>query len=62
MLRPMMPNSVPVVGQARFRNFYLNTGHGHVGWTMAAGSGQFVADLVAGRKPEIDPQGLLYKG
>ncbi len=61
-LRPMMPNSVPVVGQARFSNFYLNTGHGHVGWTMAAGSGQFVADLVAGRKPEIDPQGLLYKG
>ena len=29
---------------------------------MAAGSGQFLADLVAGRKPEIDPQGLLYKG
>jgi D-amino-acid dehydrogenase len=61
-LRPMMPNSVPVIGQARYRNLYLDTGHGHVGWTMAAGSGQFLADLVAGRKTEIDPQGLLYKG
>jgi D-amino-acid dehydrogenase len=61
-LRPMMPNSVPVIGRARYRNLYLDTGHGHVGWTMAAGSGQFLADLIAGRTPEIDPQGLLYKG
>lgn len=59
-LRPMMPNSVPVIGQARYRNLYLDTGHGHVGWTMACGSGKFLADLVAGRKPEIDPQGLVY--
>jgi D-amino-acid dehydrogenase len=61
-LRPMMPNSVPVIGPARYKNLYLDTGHGHVGWTMAAGSGQFLTDLVAGRKPEIDPQGLLYRG
>lgn len=61
-LRPMMPNSIPVFGLARFRNFYLDTGHGHLGWTMACGSGKFLADLVAGRKPEIDPQGLIYKG
>ncbi|MER8829102.1 D-amino acid dehydrogenase [Mesorhizobium sp. M0938] len=61
-LRPMMPNSVPVIGRARYSNLYLDTGHGHVGWTMACGSGKFLADLVAGRKPEIDPQGLVYKG
>ncbi len=61
-LRPMMPNSIPVFGQARFDNFYLDTGHGHLGWTMACGSGKFLADLVAGRKTEIDPQGLLYRG
>ncbi|MDQ2634865.1 MAG: D-amino acid dehydrogenase [Pseudomonadota bacterium] len=61
-LRPMMPSSVPVIGRARFGNLYLNTGHGHLGWTTAAGSGQFLADLVAGRKPKIDPQGLLYGG
>ena len=35
-LRPMMPNSVPVIGRARYSNLYLDTGHGHVGWTMAA--------------------------
>ena len=61
-LRPMMPNSVPVFGQARYKNLYLDTGHGHLGWTMACGSGKFLADLVAGRKTEIDPQGLVYQG
>ncbi|WP_292306517.1 FAD-dependent oxidoreductase, partial [Mesorhizobium sp.] len=59
-LRPMMPSSVPIFGQAKYRNLYLDTGHGHLGWTMACGSGKFLSDLVAGRKPEIDPQGLLY--
>jgi len=60
-LRPMMPSSVPVIGQARYSNLFLDTGHGHVGWTLACGSGKLLADLVAGRKPEIDPQGLLYR-
>ena len=59
-LRPMTPSSVPILGRAVYRNLYLNVGHGHVGWTMCCGSGKFVADLVAGRKPEIDPEGLLY--
>ena len=61
-LRPMMPNSVPVIGRARYENLYLDTGHGHVGWTMAAGSACLLADLVAGRKTAIDPKGLLYGG
>jgi len=60
-LRPMMPNSVPVHGPARYRNLYLDTGHGHVGWTLACGSGKFTADLLAGRKTDIDPAGLLYR-
>lgn len=60
-LRPMMPNSVPVHGRARYSNLFLDTGHGHVGWTMACGSGKFVSDLVAGRKTEIDPTGLVYR-
>jgi D-amino-acid dehydrogenase len=59
-LRPMTPTSVPILGPARYANLFLDCGHGHVGWTMAAGSGKFVADLVAGRKPEIDTDGLLY--
>ncbi len=61
-LRPMTPSSVPILGRAHYDNLYLNVGHGHVGWTMCCGSGKFVADLVAGRKPEIDPEGLLYEG
>jgi D-amino-acid dehydrogenase len=60
-LRPMMPNSVPVHGRAKYDNLFLDTGHGHVGWTMACGSGKFLADLVAGRKPDIDPEGLVYR-
>lgn len=58
--RPMTPPSVPILGRARYANLFLDCGHGHVGWTMACGSGKFVADLVAGRQPEIDTDGLLY--
>jgi D-amino-acid dehydrogenase len=57
----MMPRSVPVIGRARYRNLYLDTGHGHLGWTLAAGSGRLLADLIAGRAPEIDTDGLLYR-
>lgn len=60
-LRPMMPSSVPVIGRARYRNLYLDAGHGHLGWTTACGSGKLLADLVAGRKPEFDARGLLYR-
>jgi D-amino-acid dehydrogenase len=57
-LRPMTPDSTPIVGPTRVRGLYLNTGHGTLGWTMAAGSGRLVADLVLGRRPDIDPEGL----
>ena len=54
-LRPATPNNVPLIGRAKFANLFLNTGHGTLGWTMASGSGQLIAHLVAGRTPEIDP-------
>ena len=57
-LRPMTPDGTPVIGRTRYGNFYLNTGHGTLGWTMAAASGQLIADLVAGRKPGIDTSDL----
>ena len=57
-LRPMTPDGTPILGPTRYRNLFLNTGHGTLGWTMAAGSGRAVADLVMGRKPEIDFDGL----
>ena len=61
-LRPMTPSSVPILGRARFDNLFLDVGHGHVGWSMACGSGKLVSDLVAARVPEIDTDGLLYAG
>ena len=61
-LRPMTPSTVPILGRARYENLYLDTGHGHIGWTMACGSGKITADLVAGRAPEIDLEGLVYEG
>jgi D-amino-acid dehydrogenase len=53
-LRPMTPDGPPVIGATRYFNLYLNTGHGTLGWTMACGSGRVLADLLSGRKPEID--------
>jgi D-amino-acid dehydrogenase len=57
-LRPMTPDGTPVVGATPYANLFLNTGHGTLGWTMAAGSGRLLADIVSGRQPEIDLQGL----
>jgi D-amino-acid dehydrogenase len=57
-LRPMTPDSTPVVGPTRFSNLYLNTGHGTLGWTMACGSGRVIADLVSGRRPDIETADL----
>lgn len=53
-LRPMSADGVPIMGRTPIENLYLNTGHGHLGWTMAAGSGRALADLVMGRTPGID--------
>jgi D-amino-acid dehydrogenase len=57
-LRPMTPDGTPVIGKAKFDNFYLSTGHGTLGWTMAAGSGRILADMISGRQPEIDTSDL----
>jgi D-amino-acid dehydrogenase len=58
-LRPMTPTNLPFFGRKRFRNLYLNTGHGHIGWTMSHGSARITADLIAGRTPAIPMDGLL---
>ncbi|QTD47226.1 D-amino acid dehydrogenase [Ottowia testudinis] len=57
-LRPMTPDGTPIVGATRFDNLLLNTGHGTLGWTMAAGSGKLVADLALGRRPDVSTEGL----
>jgi D-amino-acid dehydrogenase len=53
-LRPMTPDGPPVIGATRYSNLHLNTGHGTLGWTMACGSGRVLADMLSGRKPDID--------
>jgi D-amino-acid dehydrogenase len=57
-LRPMTPDGTPVIGETRYDNLLLSTGHGTLGWTMAAGTGRVMADLVSGRSPEISMEGL----
>ena len=64
-LRPMTPDGTPIVGGTRWPGLYLATGHGTLGWTMAAGTGCVMADLISGREPEIDLEGLTverYRG
>ncbi len=54
-LRPYTCDGVPIIGRARMTNVYINGGHGHLGWTLAAGSGKLLSQLVSGSAPEIDP-------
>lgn len=54
-LRPMSADGLPFIGQAFQSNVYLNTGHGHLGWTQSLGSGRLLADLMSRDKPQIDP-------
>ena len=57
-LRPMTPKGTPILGATPMRNLFLNTGHGHIGWTMSLGSARVVADVIGGRTPELDLSGL----
>ena len=57
-LRPMTPDGTPIIGPTPIANLLLATGHGTLGWTMAAGTGRVIADLVSGRQPEIDVSAL----
>ncbi len=57
-LRPATPDGTPVVGATPYSNLFLNTGHGTLGWTMACGSGRYLADLMASRMPQISGEGL----
>ena len=57
-LRPMTPDGTPLVGATPLENLFLNTGHGTLGWTMACGSAQLLADLISGRQPAIRTEGL----
>lgn len=47
-----------MIGPTKIAGLFLNTGHGTLGWTMSSGSARVIADLVSGRKPQIDATDL----
>jgi D-amino-acid dehydrogenase len=55
-LRPYTCDGVPVIGASPVANLFLNTGHGHLGWSMTAGSARLVADLMTSGKTGINLQ------
>ncbi len=57
-LRPATPSNCPLIGRTKMSNLFLNTGHGTLGWTEGCGSGRALADLMSGKKPEVDYQFL----
>lgn len=60
-LRPSTPDGPPILGRSPYPNLFLNTGHGTLGWTQAAGSASIVADIVEGKSPEIMIHGLTLR-
>jgi D-amino-acid dehydrogenase len=60
-LRPSTPDGPPIMGHTRYRNLFLNTGHGTLGWTQCAGSAAIVADIMEEKRPEIILHGLTLE-
>lgn len=56
--RPMTPDGPPILSTAKHDNLFINSGHGHMGFTMACGSSRLVADLIDGRETEMSLEGL----
>jgi D-amino-acid dehydrogenase len=52
-LRPVSPAGTPIIGQTRIKGLWINAGHGHLGWTLACGSGRVAAALIDGCDPGI---------
>jgi D-amino-acid dehydrogenase len=56
--RPMLPDGPPLLGATGVPGVWINLGHGSSGWALSCGSARVVADLMSGRTPEIEVQGL----
>lgn len=56
--RPMLPDGPPVLGSSGQQGVWLNLGHGSSGWALSCGSARALADVIAGRAPEVDLDGL----
>ena len=61
-LRPMTPTGLPVIDRSPYDNLWLNTGHGHMGWTMSNGAARILADLIAQKQPAIPRDGMTLDG
>ncbi len=57
-LRPSTPTNIPYIGRSRLPNLWLNAGHGTLGWTHGAGSGQALAELISGKRPALQHFGF----
>ena len=56
--RPMLPDGPPIVSASGLPGLWLNLGHGSSGWALSCGSARAVADLIGGRQPQVDMEGL----
>ena len=52
--RPMSADGLPFIGESKIKGLYINTGHGHLGWTLAMGSAELIADQIIGEETQID--------
>lgn len=57
-LRPSTPDGPPMLGKTPLTNLFMNTGHGTLGWTQAAGSARLLADVMDNKPTEITLDGL----
>ncbi|MEK8051918.1 D-amino acid dehydrogenase [Ideonella sp. DXS22W] len=61
-LRPSTPTNIPYIGRSKIANLWLNAGHGTLGWTHGAGSGQALAELISGKRPALAASGFGFCG
>ncbi len=52
--RPVLPDYLPAIGRIRNAAVLYAIGHQHIGLTLAAGTAELIAALVAGRTPRQD--------
>jgi len=57
-LRPATPSSAPIIGATPYKNLWLNVGQGPLGFTFACGSATILADVMTGKPPPFNLEGL----
>ena len=52
--RAVTPKGTPYICKTKYNNLFLNTGHGHLGWTMASGSAKLISDIIENKDSKIN--------